>query len=151
MNGNTAARNKEAYYKYSVLKEIEAGISLQGCEVKSLREGRADIKHSFARIIEGEVFLINAHIAPYTKADSAQEYDPRRDRKLLLKKREIRYLEKKIQTKGVTIIPTRIYFKKGRAKLSVALAKGKTKADKRDSIKERITKREMDRERKKYI
>ncbi len=146
----TAARNKSAYYNFSIIKKFEAGICLKGCEVKSLRGGQADIKQSFAKIIEGEIFLLNAHIAPYDKASGSETYDPLRPRKLLLNRNEIRQIEKKIQTKGLTLVPIEIYFKRGKAKVSIGLAEGKTKTDKRQAIKKRITEREMDREKKRY-
>ncbi len=146
----TAARNKSAYYNFNIIKKFEAGICLKGCEVKSLRGGQADIKQSFAKIIEEEIFLLNAHIAPYDKASGNEQYDPLRPRKLLLNKKEIRQIDKKLQTKGFTLVPVEIYFKRGRAKVTIGLAEGKTKTDKRQAIKKRIMEREMDREKKNY-
>ncbi|MFW6172165.1 MAG: SsrA-binding protein SmpB [Elusimicrobiota bacterium] len=144
------AKNRKAYYQYNIIKEYEAGIKLKGPEVKSLRNHRADIKHSFAKIENDELFLINAHISPYKQAGNS-DLDPKRKRKLLMKKKQIRALEKETEKKGITLIPTKIYFKRGWAKVSIALAQGKTKSDKRETIKRRITEREMERERKKYI
>jgi len=142
------AQNKKVYHDYEILEEIEAGLELTGPEVKSLRQHRVDIKHSFVKIENGEAFLFNAHINPYEYAHHV-EYDPLRKRKLLLKKRQLRYLEKKVEEKGLTIVPTKIYFKKGWAKLQVAVARGKTRYDKRAALKKKVTEREMDREKKK--
>ncbi|MGM0441412.1 MAG: SsrA-binding protein SmpB [Elusimicrobiota bacterium] len=146
----TVARNRKAYYQYNILEELEAGIKLKGLEVKSLRQHRADIKHSFARIEGGEVFLINTHIPLYDKSTD-KSYDPKRRRKLLLKKSEIKKLARKTEKKGVTLVPMEIYFKKGWAKVRLALAEGKTKKDKRETLKKKTMNREMDREIKKYI
>ncbi|GBD37867.1 SsrA-binding protein [bacterium HR37] len=126
------------------LEEIyEAGIELKGSEVKSLREGKASIKESFALIRGGEVFLINSYIAPYGSANRFN-HDPTRDRKLLLHRREINRLIGKTQIRGYTLIPVRIYFKNGRAKVELALAKGKKLHDRREDIKRREAQREMD-------
>ncbi len=143
-------KNRRAYRDYEVIDEIEAGIQLTGSEVKSVRAARVDINQSYARLKEGEVFLINAHISPYQKA-RAEECEPRRERKLLLKKKEISYIAKSTERKGVTLVPTRIYFKRGWAKVSLGLARGKKKKDKRETIKRKTIEREMERERKKYI
>lgn len=144
------AKNRKAYYQYEILEEVNAGIQLTGPEVKSLRNHGADINHSFAKIENGEIFLVNGHISPYEHAHDI-EYDPKRKRKLLLKRKEIRNLEKKIEQKGITLIPTKIYFKKGLAKITIALARGKAKKDKREAIKRKTINREIDREFKKYI
>jgi SsrA-binding protein len=146
----TVAKNRKAYYQYEILDEIEAGMKLTGAEVKSLREHRVDIKHSYAKIIDNQVYLLNTHINPY-KQSADEEYNPKRARKLLLKKSEIKSLKKKIETKGVTLVPLRIYFKRGWAKVKLGVARGKTKKDKRDTLKRKVTEREMDREQKKYI
>ncbi len=148
------AQNRRAYHDYEILEEFEAGLELIGCEVKSLREHRVDIKHSFVKIENNEAFLFNAHINPY-KDTHHFEYDPLRKRKLLLKKKQLRYLKKKVEEKGLTIIPLKIYFKKSWAKLQIAVAKGKTKLDKRETLKRKIVEREIEREhkfqQKKYI
>ncbi len=146
----SVARNQKAYYQYNILKKLEAGIKLKGMEVKSLRDHRADIKHSFARVERGEVFLINTHIPLYGKSTD-KYYDPRRRRKLLLKKHQIKKLTRKTEKKGVTLVPLEIYFKRGWAKVKLAVAEGKTKKDKRDKLKKRTINREIDRELKKYI
>lgn len=137
------AQNRKAYHQYKILKEFEAGIELLGPEVKSIRQHRIDIKHSFARVIDGEVFLMNAHISPYKEAHLT-DYDPKRRKKLLLKKREIKHLEKETEQKGITLIPTKIYFKRGFAKVSIALVKGKTMWDKREALKKKDVQREID-------
>ncbi|MDA3792454.1 MAG: SsrA-binding protein SmpB [Elusimicrobia bacterium] len=144
------AKNRKAYYQYEIIDEIEAGIKLTGAEVKSMRDNRVDIKHSYAKIINNEAYLLNTHINPY-KQSSDEDYNPKRDRKLLLKKKEIKLLKKKIENKGVTLVPLKIYFKRGWAKVKLGVARGKTKKDKRDTLRRRVTEREMDRERKKYI
>ncbi len=126
---------------------MEAGIVLLGAEVKSLREGRASLVDGYARVKGGEVFLYNTHITPYPFAHHI-ELDPMRTRKLLLNKREIKRLIGKTVEKGYSLIPTKIYFKGGRAKVEIALAKGKKKYDKRRVLKEKELKREMDQIRK---
>lgn len=144
------AQNKKAYHDYEILEEYEAGMQLTGPEVKSLRQQKADIKHSFVKIENGEAFLFNAHINPYKYTHNV-EYDPIRKRKLLLRKKQLRYMEKKIEEKGLTVVPTKIYFKKGLAKLQIAIARGKSKHDKRESLKRKAAQREIDREHKKYL
>lgn len=144
------AKNRRAWFDYEILEEVEAGIVLTGAEVKSLREGRAQLSGSYAKIEGGEVFLYNAHISPYDKSRS-ENYEPLRKRKLLLKKSEIRGLVKMTEVKGLTLVATKMYFQRGWAKVSVGVARGKKKADKRSSLKEKAARREMDREKKKYI
>ncbi len=143
MSVKVVCQNKKAYHDYFIEEKFEAGIVLVGSEVKSLRAGRVNIKDSYARIINGEVFLVNTHISPYSMADSTTRYDPDRTRKLLLHKREIRRLIGKTREKGYTLIPTRIYFKDGKAKVEIALARGKTLYDKRETIKRRTAEKEM--------
>ena len=143
----TVCRNKKAGYNYYLNEFMEAGIVLLGAEVKSLREGRASLADSYARVKGGEVFLYNTHITPYTFAHHI-ELNPMRTRKLLLNKREIKRLIGKTVEKGYSLIPTKIYFKGGRAKVEIALAKGKKKYDKRRVLKEKELKREMDQVRK---
>ncbi len=143
----TVCRNKKAGYNYHLSDFMEAGIVLLGAEVKSLREGRASLVDSYARVKQGEVFLHNLHISPYPFAHGV-ELDPMRTRKLLLNKREIKRLIGKTVEKGYSLIPTKIYFKGGRAKVEIALAKGKKKYDKRRVLKEKELKREMDQVRK---
>lgn len=136
--------NKKAYYEYIILEKYEAGIALSGTEVKSLREGKANLQDSYAKIENGEAWLFNCHISPYEKG-SYNNLEPKRKRKLLLNKSEIKKLIGATQQKGLTLIPVRMYFKRGYAKVELALAKGKHSYDKRESIKERMQKREIDR------
>jgi SsrA-binding protein len=141
--------NKKAYHDYQILEKIEAGLVLTGTEVKSLREGRCNLKDSYARIRDGEVWLIGMHISPYKNAGYAS-HDPERDRKLLLHRDEIRRLHRKVQEKGVTLIPLRLYFKNGWAKVELGVAAGKRKYDKRQEIARREQERDMKRMEKKY-
>jgi SsrA-binding protein len=137
-------KNRKARHEYHVKETYEAGLALQGTEVKSLREGNASIGEAFAYLQDGEVWLQNMYIKPY-KMGSYANHDERRERKLLLKKREIRELDKAVSRKGFTLVPLKIYFKKGYAKLLLGIAEGKQKHDKRQDIKERDVKRELDR------
>lgn len=140
--GKVVCTNKKAYHDYFIEDTIETGIVLLGPEVKSLRAGRANLKDGYARIKDGEVFLHNVHISPYTFTSAPPE--PIRPRKLLLNKREIKKIIGKVQEKGVALIPLKIYFKaNGRAKLALGLARGKKMYDKRASIKERESDREL--------
>ena len=138
------ATNRQASYRYHLLDKWEAGLQLQGTEVKSLREGAVQLKDAYAEVRDGEVWLRNMHIAPYRPA-ARDNHDPERPRKLLLHKREIERLIGKTAERGLTLVPTRIYFKGSRAKIELALAKGKDVKDKRRSIKDRETRREIDR------
>lgn len=128
--------NRKASFSYHLMDRIEAGLSLLGSEVRSLREGGANLTDSFATIKNGEVWLLNAHIAPYEPANYLN-HKPTRERKLLLHKREIIKLTVKLKEKGLTLVPTKLYFKDGRAKVEIALAKGKRLYDKREAIKKR--------------
>jgi SsrA-binding protein len=128
---------------YDIEENYEAGIELKGSEVKSLRGNQASIKESFAMIRDEEIFLVNSYIAPYEQA-SVFNHDPRRERKLLLNKREIQRLMGKTLIRGYTLIPLKIYFKRGKAKVDLALGKGKKVHDKRDDIKKREADREME-------
>ncbi len=139
------ATNRQAGFRYELLEKLEAGIQLQGSEVKSLRDGGVQLKDAYAEVRDGEVWLQNMHIAPYKPA-ARDNHDPERPRKLLLHKREIERLIGKTAERGLTLVPTRIYFKGPRAKVELALGKGKEQKDKRRSIKERETKREIERE-----
>jgi SsrA-binding protein len=137
--------NRKARHEYTVVETIEAGIALKGTEVKSLREGNANLQDTFASIERGEVILHNMHISPYSHT-SDRSLDPRRDRKLLLHKNEIRRLIGKVREKGLTIVPLKVYFNdKGVAKIELALAKGKKTYDKRRDIADRDAKRDMQR------
>lgn len=137
-------KNRKARHEYDVEETYEAGIVLKGTEVKSLREGKASIQESFAYLMDGEVWLRDMYIKPYSHGSYAN-HDERRKRKLLLKKREIAELDKAVTQKGYTLVPLKIYFKKGYAKILLGLARGKKKYDKREDIKERDVKRELDR------
>ena len=137
------AKHPTARRDYTIEDVYEAGIVLKGSEVKSLRASNASIKESFAMLRDGEVFLMNSYIAPYNPAN-ALNHDPTRERKLLLNRREINKLIGKTHQRGYTLIPTRIYFKEGKAKLELGLAKGKKNQDKREDIKRKEAKREMD-------
>lgn len=141
-------RNKKARFEYFIEEVFDAGMVLIGAEVKSLREGRANLVDSYAKIKKGEVFLHNMHISPYPFARQ-MELDPMRTRKLLLTKREIKRLIGKTEQKRYALIPLEVYFSGPYAKVDIALAKGKRKADKRQAIKERDMKRELDQARKK--
>jgi SsrA-binding protein len=140
-------RNRKAYFEYAIDELFEAGLVLKGTEVKSLRQGKANISDAYARFQDGEIFLYNAHISPYSHA-GPESHLPERPRKLLLHKRELRRLLGKVQEKGYTLVPTRIYFKGENAKVEIALARGKKKYDKRETIRRREEQREMDRARK---
>lgn len=141
------AENRKARHDYLIEDKLEAGIALAGTEVKSLRMGKANLKDAYARIKNGEVFVYQMHIGAYPFA-YYDNHDPLRPRKLLLHKHEIRKLYGKVNEKGYSLIPLRLYFKAGKAKLTLALARGKHSHDKRDTIRRRDQKRELDRERK---
>jgi len=136
--------NKKALHDYFILERIEAGLVLQGTEVKSLREGRANLKDSYARVDSGEAFLIGCHISPYA-CGGHFNHDPTRNRKLLLKKQEIKRLLGKMTEKGMTLIPTRLYFKGGKVKVEIGLAKGKRQYDKREVLRRKEEQREIER------
>jgi SsrA-binding protein len=136
--------NRRARHDYHIEETIEAGLVLVGSEVKSLRDGKANLKDSYGRIASGEIWLLNAHISPYGPA-SQFGHDPTRSRKLLLHQREIARLSGKVKERGFTLVPLRMYFKNGRAKVELALARGKQSHDKRSAIREREVRREMDR------
>lgn len=138
------ATNRNARFKYELLDKWEAGMQLTGTEVKSLRDAQVDLKDSYVDLRDGEVWLVGAYIAPYPPA-AMTNHDPERQRKLLLNRYEIERLVGKTKESGLTVVPVRIYFKNGRAKVEIALAKGKKAHDKRQAIKERESKREMQR------
>ena len=137
--------NRRARHDYQLLDRIEAGIQLRGTEVKSLRAGRIEIKRAYADIRDGELWLVGVHIAPYEQAPADTAHDPDRDRKLLLHRREIESLAAKVRERGFTLVPTRVYFKDGRVKVELALARGKEHRDKRDSIRQAEGRREIER------
>ena len=136
-------QNKKAHHNYFIEETFEAGLVLQGTEVKSLRDGRANLIDSYAAIEAGEAFLINVHISPYTPANQFNHH-PKRKRKLLLHKKEISRLFGKSKERGYNLIPLKMYFKEGRAKVEISIAKGKKLHDKRATIKRREAEREMD-------
>ena len=140
------SNNRKARFNYFFKEFFEAGIVLMGSEVKSLRDGKANISESYAFDVGGEIFLINSHIPSY-KESSYNNHDPKRNRKLLLNKREINKLIGRVNREGFTLIPTRLYFKKGKATVEIAVAKGKKQYDKREVKK----KRDWNREREKYF
>jgi SsrA-binding protein len=141
------AENRKARHDYFIDDQIETGMVLTGTEVKSMRQGRCNLKDSYARIKDGEVFVYQVHISPYSFA-FYDNHDPLRVRKLLLHGNEIRKLYAKVNEKGYSLVPLRVYFKKGRVKMLLALCRGKKKYDKRDTIRQRDQKRELDRARK---
>ena len=147
MGEKLVCQNKKAWHNYLIEDKYEAGIVLLGTEVKSLREGRANLGDSYGKIKNGEVFLVDAHISAYSYANRFN-HDPLRTRKLLLHKREVRRLIGKVQEKGFTLIPLRLYFSNGKAKVELGLAKGKKLFDKRETLKKKTMEREMERGRK---
>ena len=137
------ATNRRARHDYEILETFEAGIVLRGTEVKSLRTGQVNFKDSYATVRGGEAWLLGCHISPYSHGTDAN-HDPERDRKLLLHGREIRRLVGKIAERGLTVVPLKMYFKSGRAKIEIGLARGKKLHDKRATLRDRQTRREMD-------
>jgi len=142
---NNIALNKKGRFDYFIEEEFEAGISLEGWEVKSLRDGRAQLKESYVIVRDGELFLFGAHFSPLASASTHVNADPVRTRKLLLNRREINRLIGSVERKGYSLIPLSLYWKRGRVKLKIALARGKRQYDKRASIKERDWNREKQR------
>lgn len=142
---SSIATNRQAHHKYELFDKYEAGIALKGAEVKSVREGRVNLKDSFVRIVKGEAFLLNCHISPYSHIQDIRLADPTRMRKLLLKRTEIDRLSGQISRKGHTAVPLSIYFKKGLAKVEIAVARGKREYDKRETLRRRIAEREAQR------
>jgi len=143
------ATNRKARHEYHIIDSIEAGLVLLGSEVKSLREGKANISDCYARIKNGELWVVGMHITQY-KQDTIQNLDPVRDRKLLLHKSEIKKLVRRIEEKGMTLIPLRLYFKKNIAKLELGIVRGKRQYDKKAAIAQKDLERDMEREQKKY-
>ncbi len=136
--------NRQARHNYFIDEVYEAGLVLVGSEVKSLRDGKANLKDSYARIQKGEAFLVNAHVSPYPGANQFN-HEPTRTRKLLLHQREIERLSGKTREKGLTVIPLRLYFKKGKAKVELGLARGKKLYDKRETLRRKVAEREVER------
>lgn len=145
---DTYANNKKALFDYEIIDKYEAGLILSGNETKSIRKGGVSLKGGFVTFHENDAFLINVHIPRYKYAGSVLNYNPERSRKLLLKKREISYLRGKSQEKGLTIVPLTLYNKGRHIKLEIAVAKGKKKYDKRESVKKREINREVQRKMK---
>ena len=135
------ADNRKAFHDYHILETFEAGIALLGTEVKGIREGQANLRDSYARVEKGEIWLFNVHINPYSHRGYV-DHDPRRKRRLLLHKHEIRKLIGKTVEKGLTLVPTKLYFKNGKVKVAIALAKGKQDHDKRETLRRREADRE---------
>lgn len=142
--------NRQARYLYEILETYEAGIELKGTEVKSIRDGKANLRDGYALIRNGEAWLLNAHISPHSTASQYFNHDPRRTRRLLLHKQEIRKLIGKVEQQGLTLIPLKMYLKNGWVKLTIGLAKGKKLHDKREDIKRREDKRDMERAMKRF-
>ena len=138
------SQNRKARHDFFIVETVEAGLSLLGEEIKSIRTGEVSLAESYIRPLRGELFLINAHINKYSMSGNL-EYDPLRPRKLLLSKHEIGRLIRQVEAKGMTIVPLELHLRNGWAKLEIALAKGKSAPDRRDSVRERESRREMDR------
>ena len=138
------ADNKKAFFNYEIIEHFEAGIVLKGAEIKALREGKISLQESYIRVIDGELYLLQAYIKDYSHSND-KEYDPIRKRKLLMHKKEIFKLASKVEVKGLTLVPVKAYFRNGFVKLDVALARGKNAPDKRNAIKEREQKIEAGR------
>jgi SsrA-binding protein len=137
------AVNRKAFHDYDIEETFEAGLALVGSEIKSVREGRVNLRESYVRVERGEAWLLNAHISPYAQAGTHFNHEPLRPRKLLLHGNQIRYLRGKVEQKGLTIVPLRIYLARGRAKVEIALARGRKLYDKRDALAERDAQREI--------
>ena len=142
--------NRQARFRYEILETYEAGIELKGTEVKSIRQGKVNLRDGYALIRNSEALLLNVHISPYESSSAYFNHDPRRTRRLLLHKKEIRKLIGKVEQEGLTLVPLKMYMKRGFVKIAIALAKGKKIHDKRETIKQRQDKREMARAMKRY-
>lgn len=142
--------NRQARYLYEILETYEAGIQLTGTEVKSIREGKVNLQDGYALIRNGEAWLLNAHISPYTGSGQYFNHEPRRTRKLLLHRQEIRKLIGKVEQQGLTLVPLKMYLKRGLVKVSIALGKGKKLHDKREDLKRRQDQRDIQRAMKNY-
>ena len=144
MSDSTIAQNRRARHDYEIIANYEAGIVLTGSEIKSVRERKVQLQGAYARLKDGELWLVGVHIAPYQNAGYAP-HDPIRDRKLLLHKKEIHKLEELMGEKGLTLIPLAVYLKRGKAKVEIGVARGLKRYDKREKVKERESKRDLDR------
>lgn len=137
--------NRQARHEYEILETFEAGIELRGTEVKSIRAGKVNLRDGFALVRDGEVFLLNVHVSPHETTNQVFNHDPRRTRKLLLHRQEIRKLIGKVEQQGLTLVPLKMYLKKGRVKVDLALVRGKKLHDKREDLKRRQDQRDMER------
>lgn len=137
--------NRQARHEYEILETYEAGIELRGTEVKSIRAGKVNLRDGFALVRDGEVFLLNVHVSPHETTNQVFNHDPRRTRKLLLHRQEIRKLIGKVEQQGLTLVPLKMYLKKGRVKVDLALVRGKKLHDKREDLKRRQDQRDMER------
>ena len=146
----TYADNRRIYHDYEILETYEAGIVLEGHEVKAVKTGKISIAGSYVKILGGEAFLIGAVISPYQPKNTPKDYDPQRSRKLLLKKKEIEGLIGKSKERGLTIVPLKVYAKKGKIKIEIGLVKARKKHDKREAIKKKEEKRKIERVLKQY-
>jgi SsrA-binding protein len=142
------ASNRRAFHDFAIVDTSEAGLVLTGTEVKSLRQNGCSLADGFVRLKDGEAWLVNVHIPPYEQGTFFSQHDPRRDRKLLLHRKELDRLNGKLQEKGLTLLPLRVYFRRNRVKVEVGLARGKKLYDKREAIKEREIRRELERARR---
>jgi SsrA-binding protein len=149
MEDKVIVTNRKARHEYEILEMLEAGLVLLGSEVKSLREGKANLNDAYAWTRQGEIWVSGMHISPYEQ-NTVQKLDPLRERKLLLKRNEIRKLSRRVEEKGFTLIPLRLYFKKNIVKVELGLARGKRQYDKKEAIAKRDAKRDMEREQKKF-
>lgn len=140
------AENKKAYFNYEILETFEAGIVLNGQEVKSIKSGRISLTGAYVVIKDGELYLVNANVAPYQPKNVPSDYDPTRARKLLLKKSEIKYLIGKSKQKGLTLVPLKVYSKRGRVKLEFGIGRGRKKVSKKELLKKRAIEKEIARE-----
>lgn len=137
------ADNRQARFTYEILDSYEAGIALKGTEVKSIRAGKVNLRDGYAQVKNGEVWLLNVHISPHDMTNQAYNHDPRRPRRLLLHRAEIRKLIGKVEEKGLTLVPLKLYLKKGRVKVNIAIGRGKKLHDKRESLKQKQEKRDI--------
>jgi SsrA-binding protein len=144
LGGNLLAQNRQARHEYEVLETFEAGLELQGTEVKSLRTGRANLREGYIRIENGEAWLMQTHISPYEQGNRSN-HEPERRRRLLLHRREIEYLDGKVRQQGLTLVPLDLHLRNNRIKLEIGLARGKKLWDKRQAIAERDSRREAER------
>lgn len=145
MTDELVAKNRKAFHDYEILERFEAGIVLQGTEVKSLREHNVNLRDSYAQIVDNEVWLENCHISPYSHGN-IENHEPRRSRKLLLRRREINKLMGEVAKTGLTLVPLGIYFSGGKAKVELALARGKKLYDKRETARRKVIEREVEKE-----